>query len=132
MCAQDIKAWLSWLRSDVGFDGWRFDFVKGYGGHHVREYIEATDPALAVGEFWDDCAYTDSKIDFDQVRTNHCPRSANPANYWNTSLHPTCMIHAYQTHWVDVFRIPESLCLLINVCLCPIACEEFYCVSGHV
>ncbi|CAL8471337.1 g10879 [Coccomyxa elongata] len=63
---QDIKHWLSWLRSDVGFDGWRFDFVKGYGGQHVREYIEATSPSLAVGEFWDDCAYTDSKIEFDQ------------------------------------------------------------------
>ena len=27
----DIKAWLKWLRNNVGFDGWRFDFVKGYG-----------------------------------------------------------------------------------------------------
>ena len=51
----------------MGFDGWRFDFVKGYGGQHVREYIEATSPSLAVGEFWDDCAYTESKIEFDQV-----------------------------------------------------------------
>ena len=65
---QDIKHWLSWLRSDVGFDGWRFDFVKGYGGRHVREYVEATQPDLAVGEFWDDCAYTDSLLHQDQVR----------------------------------------------------------------
>lgn len=57
----------------MGFDGWRFDFVKGYGGQHVREYIEATSPSLAVGEFWDDCAYTDSKIEFDQVPP--CPTS---------------------------------------------------------
>jgi hypothetical protein len=64
---QDIKHWLSWLRRDVGFDGWRFDFVKGYGGRHVREYVEATSPDLAVGEFWDDCAYTDSEMHHDQV-----------------------------------------------------------------
>lgn len=64
---QDIKHWLSWLRSDVGFDGWRFDFVKGYGGQHVREYIAATSPTLVVGEFWDDCVYTDSKLEYDQV-----------------------------------------------------------------
>ena len=29
--AQDLKEWLSWLRRDVGFDGWRIGFVKGYG-----------------------------------------------------------------------------------------------------
>ena len=27
----DIKGWLKYLRTNVGFDGWRFDFVKGYG-----------------------------------------------------------------------------------------------------
>lgn len=28
---KDITAWMKWLRNNVGFDGWRFDFVKGYG-----------------------------------------------------------------------------------------------------
>lgn len=65
--AQDIKQWLSWLRSEIGFDGWRFDFVKGYPGRHVMEYIEASGPMTAVGEFWDDCAYTDSKLEYNQV-----------------------------------------------------------------
>ena len=27
---KDIAAWLSFLRRNVGFDGWRFDYVKGY------------------------------------------------------------------------------------------------------
>ena len=66
---QDIKQWLSWLRSDVDFDGWRFDFVKGYPGRYVMEYIEASYPKMAVGEFWDDCAYTDSKLEYNQVRS---------------------------------------------------------------
>ena len=65
--AQDIKQWLSWLRSEIGFDGWRFDFVKGYPGRFVMEYIEASSPMTAVGEFWDDCAYTDSKLEYNQV-----------------------------------------------------------------
>ena len=64
---QDIKQWLSWLRSDVGFDGWRFDFVKGYPGRYVMEYIEASHPKMAVGEFWDDCAYKDSKLEYNQA-----------------------------------------------------------------
>lgn len=28
---QDIVKWLKYLRNSIGFDGWRFDFVKGYG-----------------------------------------------------------------------------------------------------
>ena len=28
---KDITAWMKWLRNNVGFDGWRFDYVKGYG-----------------------------------------------------------------------------------------------------
>ena len=31
------------------------------------EYIEGSSPALVVGEFWDDCAYTDSKLEYNQV-----------------------------------------------------------------
>lgn len=30
-----ISIWLRWLRLQVGFDGWRFDFVKGYGAEFV-------------------------------------------------------------------------------------------------
>lgn len=26
----DLKSWLSWLREDVGFTSFRFDFAKGY------------------------------------------------------------------------------------------------------
>ena len=27
---RDISAWLGFLKKNVGFDGWRFDYVKGY------------------------------------------------------------------------------------------------------
>ena len=39
-----------WLRTDIGFDGWRLDFVKGFHGSHVRDYMEASVPQFAVGE----------------------------------------------------------------------------------
>ena len=29
---QSIAIWMRWLRLDVGFDAWRFDFVKGAMG----------------------------------------------------------------------------------------------------
>jgi alpha-amylase len=37
----------------VGFRGWRYDLVKGYGGQFVGEYNEATGPEFSVGEFFD-------------------------------------------------------------------------------
>lgn len=32
---EDIKEWLKWLRNSIGFDGWRFDFVKGYSARRA-------------------------------------------------------------------------------------------------
>lgn len=32
----DLKQWLSWLRQDVGFQGMRMDFCKGYAGRWVK------------------------------------------------------------------------------------------------
>ncbi len=36
----DLKQWLSWLRQDVGFDGIRLDFSKGYGGQYVKVRVQ--------------------------------------------------------------------------------------------
>ncbi|DBA79186.1 hypothetical protein WJX77_000073 [Trebouxia sp. C0004] len=63
---KDITAWMKWLRNNVGFDGWRFDFVKGYAGEAVREYINGTVPLMAFGEYWDTCEYTDGVLNYNQ------------------------------------------------------------------
>lgn len=49
-----------WLLEDIGFDGYRFDMVKGYGGWMVRSIMEMwmlrNDAGLkpyGVGECWD-------------------------------------------------------------------------------
>jgi len=47
-----IKQYLHRLRS-IGFQGWRYDLVKGYAGHYTGEYNDATQPELAIGEFFD-------------------------------------------------------------------------------
>jgi len=47
-----IKNYLKRLQS-VGFKGWRYDLVKGYGGQFVGEYNEATGPQFSVGECFD-------------------------------------------------------------------------------
>lgn len=55
-----VKDWL-WQRSDavgkyykntMGFDGWRFDYVKGFGSWVVRDWNNSVG-GFSVGEFWD-------------------------------------------------------------------------------
>jgi len=49
-----IKDWMKWLKSEMGYDGWRYDYSKGYSGSYVGIYNDATSPYLSVGEYWDD------------------------------------------------------------------------------
>ncbi len=51
-----LKDWLRWLHEDIGFKGWRLDFVKGYGAQFVPEYVNASLPegSVCVGEYWSD------------------------------------------------------------------------------
>ena len=61
-----LRIWMRWLRLEVGFDAWRFDFVKGYGAEFVGKYCEKTEPAWAVGELWLDMAYDDNGLAYNQ------------------------------------------------------------------
>jgi alpha-amylase len=63
---RDISEWMKYLRKSIGFDGWRFDFVKGYEGKWIQEYVDATVPELAFGEYWDTCSYTDGVLNYNQ------------------------------------------------------------------
>lgn len=47
-----IKTYLNDYLKDVGFVGWRYDFVKGYDGYYVGMYNAASDTEFAVGEYW--------------------------------------------------------------------------------
>ena len=47
-----IKDYLRRLQK-VGFQGWRYDLVKGYKGQFVAEYNDATKPGFSVGEYFD-------------------------------------------------------------------------------
>eukprot|EP00271_Cylindrocystis_brebissonii_P013285 TRINITY_DN329_c0_g2_i1.p1 TRINITY_DN329_c0_g2~~TRINITY_DN329_c0_g2_i1.p1 ORF type:complete len:1058 (-),score=276.27 TRINITY_DN329_c0_g2_i1:758-3931(-) len=63
---KDIKEWLRWLRTEIGYDGWRLDFVRGFWGGHVKEYIEASKPAFSIGEYWDSLAYEGGTVCYNQ------------------------------------------------------------------
>ena len=48
-----IKAYMKFLKEDMGYTGFRYDMVKGFSGTHVADYNDATGVEFSVGEYWD-------------------------------------------------------------------------------
>lgn len=48
-----IKAYLKFLKEDMGYTGFRYDMVKGFSGSHIADYNDATGVKFSVGEYWD-------------------------------------------------------------------------------
>ena len=48
-----IKAYLKYLKDDLGYTGFRYDMVKGFDGSHVADYNDAVGVEYSVGEYWD-------------------------------------------------------------------------------
>ena len=48
-----VKAYLDFLKNDLGFAGWRYDMVKGYGAEYTKMYNESACMPYSVGEYWD-------------------------------------------------------------------------------
>ncbi|GMJ13462.1 ALPHA-AMYLASE-LIKE 3, alpha-amylase-like 3 [Hibiscus trionum] len=63
---KDLIEWLCWLREEIGYNGWRLDFVRGFWGGYVKDYLEASEPYFAVGEYWDSLSYTYGEMDHNQ------------------------------------------------------------------
>ncbi|MCI11945.1 alpha-amylase 3 chloroplastic-like, partial [Trifolium medium] len=51
---------------EIGYDGWRLDFVRGFWGGYVKDYMDATKPYFSVGEYWDSLSYTYGEMDHNQ------------------------------------------------------------------
>jgi len=63
---RELIDWMRWLKHSIGFDGWRFDFAKGYAGYFVGHYVKHTLPEFAVGEFWSSMNYGESGLEYNQ------------------------------------------------------------------
>ncbi|MCM2267401.1 MAG: alpha-amylase family glycosyl hydrolase [Elusimicrobiales bacterium] len=50
---EDTRVFMRWLRHTIGFDGWRYDMVKGYAASHIEDYNTASSPEFTVGEYYD-------------------------------------------------------------------------------
>ena len=48
-----VKAYVKYLKDDLGYTGFRYDMVKGFSGSHVADYNDAAGIEYSVGECWD-------------------------------------------------------------------------------
>jgi|GEM_PF-4556910 len=47
------RAYLTWMRDSIGYDGWRYDFAKGFHGSHLYDYNRSTGAYFSVAEVFD-------------------------------------------------------------------------------
>ena len=47
------KAYLKWMYNEVGYDGWRYDYCKGFHNSHIGDYNKASGAYFSVMEWWD-------------------------------------------------------------------------------
>ena len=50
---EGIKAYLDYLLNDLGYEGFRYDMVKGYSAMYTGIYNDASNVTYSVGEYWD-------------------------------------------------------------------------------
>ena len=48
-----VKAYLKWMRNEMGYSGWRYDVAKGFSAQYFGEYNDAGGAEISVGEYWD-------------------------------------------------------------------------------
>lgn len=48
-----IKAYLDFMKNDIGYSGWRYDLVKGYSGEYTKMYNNSANGYISVGECYD-------------------------------------------------------------------------------
>ncbi len=81
---EDTKIFMRWLKNDIGFDGWRYDMVKGYAPSHVMNYNVASSPIFTVGEFYD----TDRQLVSNWIDgTDNSPGKANASTAFDFTTH---------------------------------------------
>ncbi len=57
---QGIIDWMNDVLKPAGFVGWRYDYVKGFGGEYVGKYNKGSSAEFSVGEYWPTAGYSAS------------------------------------------------------------------------
>ena len=59
---QNVKTYLDFLQNELGYAGFRYDMVKGYGAQYIGIYNNYAKPTFSVGEYWDGYSATTSWV----------------------------------------------------------------------
>lgn len=59
----NIKTYEDFLLNEMGYTGFRYDFVKGYDPKYIKMYNEASKPKFSVGEYWQGSVTASKKDD---------------------------------------------------------------------
>jgi len=62
-----VKAYLDFLKNDLGYAGFRYDMVKGYSASFTGQYNVSSQPEFSVGECWDGTTTIKNWIDGTKV-----------------------------------------------------------------
>lgn len=58
------RAYLKWMKNEVKYDGFRFDYCGGYHTSHINDYVSNAKPYFSVMEYWNgDPNHLKSRID---------------------------------------------------------------------
>lgn len=60
---KNIKTYEDFLLNEMGYTGFRYDFVKGYDPKYIKIYNEASKPKFSVGEYWQGSVTASKKDD---------------------------------------------------------------------
>ncbi|MEE1058094.1 MAG: hypothetical protein U0K92_01775 [Treponema sp.] len=55
-----IVTWMNDVLKNVGFVGWRYDYVKGYAGNYVGYYNQKSSAEFSVGEYYPTTSFSSS------------------------------------------------------------------------
>ncbi len=47
------RAYLKWMYNTMDYDGWRYDYCKGFHNSHINDYNAASGAYFSVMEYWD-------------------------------------------------------------------------------
>ncbi len=48
-----FRAYLKWMKNEMKYDGWRYDYCKGFHESHINDYNSASKNYFSVMEWWD-------------------------------------------------------------------------------
>ena len=107
----NVETYLDYLQNVLGYAGFRYDMVKGYGAQYTRIYNTAANPKFSVGEYWDskdniatwikNNGYTSAAFDFGLKTTINSTLGTANWDIADKSLAADASLSQYAVTFVD-------------------------------